>query len=200
MSEGRRYVITRFDVSYDYLTKTFDDAARLKDFVDQHLTMPWHGRRRYSHFETTTYHAEEKKGRNIVTYVKDLNGPRLRIECRFDRAASCRRYGGTEGTNALALLRVDPYQLMRRSFRFSKFDRARFDRLLDRRVRELIRRHGYRRAPTRRWLETIIGRACQFGLNGEFGFAEMSVMPVQQIVDMGPPALTRAIIHVAPDP
>lgn len=91
------YLINRVELSLDLITQSKVDALVVKEFIDDHIVHPWHGKQKVKIYEDTRYTGSRIDRRNIVTYAdkpSKVNGqPCCHIDFRFHSANSVRLLG-----------------------------------------------------------------------------------------------------------
>jgi hypothetical protein len=88
------HVVTRFDVALDFMVTSAYAESLLADFLWQHLTQPWRGKRERAVCEGTVYFGPASTRRNVGVYrrvSKITHQPAVHVEMRYKCADSCRR-------------------------------------------------------------------------------------------------------------
>jgi hypothetical protein len=149
-----KHIINRVDIAIDLLADNMQNASTIIQFLEYHVTQPHHGRRlsnRYmvSEEERTQYFGRKWTTRNIALYVrtsKITKSPAAHLELRYCTARSCRKLG-VQTISDLRYLDLETllqHDLLQRDLKISGINWSKADRIIDRIITELMRRHNRR--------------------------------------------------------
>jgi hypothetical protein len=143
-TEQPNHLISRFDLALDFIVTSADDRLWFADFLRQHLTQPWRGKRERTLYEDTLYLGPKSTRRNVVVYLspsKITSQPAVHLELRYVSADTCRRRGVHRVGDLLAL---DIDTCIRRDLRFSAICWRIADRAIDKLAARVVRQHADR--------------------------------------------------------
>ena len=112
-------MVIRFDLALDFIVTFPQSQLSRADFLRQHLTQPWRGKRALTMCEDTVNLGRAWTRRNVAVYLspsKIMGQPAVHLEMRYSSAAACRRRGVKPIRDLLAL---DIDACIRRDIRFS---------------------------------------------------------------------------------
>jgi len=135
------HLVTRFDLAVDFIVGSADDQSALADFLKQHLTQPWRGKRDRTVYEGTLYFGPASTRRNVAVYLsrsKITGQPVVHLELRYS-AAACRRRGVHRIGDLSAL---DIEACIRRDIKLTAICWRTADRAIDRLAAALMRKHA----------------------------------------------------------
>lgn len=203
-SSGVEHLISRIDLAIDFAA-TAVQLNQFQQFFVNHITQPWHGKRRCHPFRDTTYYAPKSATRNIVIYraipSKVLGCETLHVEIRLKREAARKAVGVVTISDVLSAL--DVAQVLDRSCRLSTMSSAAIERYIDKAAGRYLRnnrnRHG--RVPLRR---TCVARKIRTTLSRGLQDAEsvplsesISKVPAQRWLEIYPDIANSASVHLA---
>jgi hypothetical protein len=143
-TERPNHVITRFDLALDLIVTSASTQVLLYNFLRQHLTQPWRGKRERTVYKGTVYLGPASTRRNVALYrssSKITSQPAVHLELRYIAADACRRRGVHRITDLSAL---DIDSCIRRDMRFSTICWRIADKSFDRLAEEAVRQHANR--------------------------------------------------------
>jgi hypothetical protein len=121
-----KHTVSRFDIAYDFSTT---DPNVVKEFLDGHLTQPWHGERRQKILidYAMTYYAKARQRRNIAVYIRPNRD--VRVELRF--CGKLRFYHGINIKSIADLAKLEPVDLLNQQSRLTLINERPMERRID---------------------------------------------------------------------